>query len=67
MSTSRTDLKEIRARFVLHSDCTVAVAHNHGHLSTKHVKLIETAIRQNFDEIVEDWRRLFGSDVHFDK
>ncbi|WEV59833.1 DUF4160 domain-containing protein [Bifidobacterium sp. ESL0728] len=55
------------ARFVLQSDGTVVLAHNHGHLPPKHVKLIEAAIKQNFDEIVDDWSRLFGNDIHFDK
>ncbi|TPF93789.1 DUF4160 domain-containing protein [Bifidobacterium sp. UTBIF-78] len=55
------------ARFVLHEDRTVTLAHNHGKIPAKHIRLIQAALIRGFDEVVDAWTRLFGEDIHFDR
>lgn len=44
-----------------------ATLDNHGKIPAKHIRLIQVALVRGFDEVVDDWKRLFGDDIHFDR
>ena len=45
----------------------MTLAHNHGKIPAKHIRLIQAALIRGFDEVVDAWTRLFGEDIHFDR
>ncbi|RSX54384.1 hypothetical protein D2E25_0692 [Bifidobacterium goeldii] len=60
---SRHDL----ARFVLHSDGTVVLAHNNGKLPAKTIRRLQFFLTENYDDIIVAWRMFFGDGYHFDR